>query len=107
MYINEYGYGHSFTDNLEEDPSCPSKTDIFNNTCQGFSDTYLTKSKGGQNYMHFKDYKLKEGFVENTLIDKLKSCKKEDLKELKQNYKQYYALHFPNCSLSIFDSFLM
>lgn len=100
MYINGYGYGHSFTDNLEIDPSCPKKTDIFNNTCQGFSDTYLTKSKGGKNYMYFQDYKLKEGFVENTLIDKLKSCKEEDLKHLKENYKEYYALHFPNVKIS-------
>tara|TARA_Y100000741_G_C18261691_1_gene560722 strand:+ start:3534 stop:5039 length:1506 start_codon:yes stop_codon:yes gene_type:complete len=96
MYINPYGYGHTYTSDLEENPTCPSKTDIFNNSCQGFSDTYLTKSKGGNNYMYFKDYKLKEGFEDNTLLDKLKSCKDEDLNNFKINFKEYLMLHQPD-----------
>ena len=99
MYINPYGYGHSYTDHLEENASCPKKTDIFNNSCQGFSDTYLTRSTGSNEYMYLKDYKLKEGFVEQTLLDKLKSCSEDDVKYLKENYKQYYALHFPNVKI--------
>ena len=100
MYINQYGYGQSYTDHLEENPSCPTKTDIFNNSCQGFSDTYLTRSKDSNDYMHIKDYKLKEGFVEKSLIDKIKSCSEEDIKNIKENYKMYYALHFPNVKMN-------
>lgn len=99
MYINPYGYGHNYTEHLEENPSCPSKTDIFNNSCQGFSNTYLTKSNGSNKYMHFKNYKLKEGFVEQSLLDKLKSCSNEDVANLKENYKQYYSLYFPNLKI--------
>ena len=99
MYINPYGYGHNYTDHLEENPSCPSKTDIFNNSCQEFSNIYSTKSKGKNEYMHFKNYKLKEGFVEQSLLDKLKSCSTEDVANLKENYKQYYALHFPSVKI--------
>ena len=60
MYINPYGYGHSYTDNLEQNPFHVLKnSDIFNNSCQGFSDTYLTRSRGSDEYMYLKDYKLK------------------------------------------------
>ena len=96
MYINSYGYGHNYTDHLEENPSCPSKTDIFNNSCQGFSNTYSTKSSKGDKYMHIKHYKLKEGFTGSSLLSQLESCKEEDLQNFKYNLKEYYALNIPN-----------
>ena len=57
---------------IRENPSCPSKTDIFNNSCQGFSNTYSTKSSKGDKYMHIKHYKLKEGFTASSLLSKLR-----------------------------------